>query len=68
MYCGCCANAHYNEGRCATAWVGCTRADMDLNGLVLDGTCGFTDESMARCRRFYPPGTRTTAEKLTYYR
>ncbi len=33
----------------------------------IDGTCGFSDASLVKCRRFYPPGTLSTAQKLAYY-
>lgn len=31
------------------------------------GTCGWSDVSLQRCGRFYPPGTRTPEDRLRHY-
>lgn len=36
-------------------------------GVVLQGTCGWSDESILRSRRFYPSSVRTSEDRLFHY-
>lgn len=38
-----------------------------VEGKVLMGTCGWSDESILRCGRFYPSGIKTAEERLAVY-
>ncbi|EFN56805.1 hypothetical protein CHLNCDRAFT_144326 [Chlorella variabilis] len=35
--------------------------------VVVHGTCGWSDASLVRCGRFYPPGVRGSEDKLRHY-
>jgi uncharacterized protein YecE (DUF72 family) len=34
---------------------------------VLMGTCGWTDDTLIRCGRFYPASTKTAVDRLRHY-
>jgi uncharacterized protein YecE (DUF72 family) len=38
-----------------------------IRGKVIQGTCGWTDESLKSCNRFYPLSARSSTEKLGHY-
>jgi len=40
---------------------------MDIQSKVLHGTCGWSDESLLRCGRFYPHSVRSIEERLDVY-
>ena len=41
--------------------------DTNLNFKVIQGTCGFMDESLVKCGRFYPSSIKETTDRLKYY-
>jgi hypothetical protein len=40
---------------------------MAVAGQVIYGTCGWSDQSLVDCGRFYPKSVKTAADKLATY-